>query len=51
MSQKYGNGNINALGQTNNADRSVNTSFNKLFIGGKKTAGGFNVKSNPKYSF
>ena len=23
MAQKYGNGNINALGQTNNADRSV----------------------------
>ena len=51
MSQKYGNGNINALGQTNNADRSVNTSFNKLFIGGKKTTGGFNVTATQNIPF
>jgi len=51
MSQKYGNGNTNALGPNNNADRSVNTPFNKLFIGGRKTTGGNNVKATQNIPF
>ena len=51
MSQKYGNGNVNALGSTNNPDRSSNSPYNKLFIGGKKTAGGFNVKATQNIPF
>ena len=51
MSEKLGNGNTDSLGSANNADRSVNTPFNKLFIGGSKTAGGYNVKGYAKRSF
>ena len=51
MTQKYGNGNTNALGPDNNADRSLNTPFKKLFIGGKKTTGGSNVKATQNIPF
>ena len=51
MAQKYGNGNTDSLGATNNADRSVNTPFNKLFIGGNKSTGGENVKATQNIAF
>jgi hypothetical protein len=51
MSEKLGNGNTDSLGASNNADRSVNTPFNKLFIGGSKTAGGYNVKATQNVPF
>ena len=51
MAQKYGNGNVNALGPANNPDRSSNSPYNKLFIGGNKTAGGYNIKATQNIPF
>ena len=51
MAEKLGNGNTDSLGAANNADRSVNAPFNKLFIGGSKTAGGYNVKATQNVPF
>ena len=39
------------LGSANNPDRSSNSPYNKLFIGGNKTAGGYNIKATQNIPF
>ncbi len=46
MSEKFG-----TIGSVDNADRSVGTSFPKLFINGSKSTGGSNVKATKNIPF